>query len=369
MNRSESFWHKQWQERPPAVRLAAAYVGIMMAISLVFTVSLYHLSSTQLQDSLRREYLHFRPLINVVPSDGSDSFALTPDASQYQAELSAGRRHLALELAYFNLVILILAGAASYQLARRTLRPIEDALEAQTRFAGDASHELRTPLTAMQAEIEVALRNTKLSGADARKLLGSNLEEVGKLKVLSDGLLRLARGTGELPVGPVALAEVISQAVQRLAKAAAAKKVEVTSSGGTVEALGDTPTLIELIAILLDNAIKFSPAGSPVAIQLARQGRQAVVTVSDHGPGIADQDLPHIFERFYRADRAHGRYELESTGMTQSVPGSGLGLAIARQIVEEAGGTLTVESTLGVGSCFTVRLPLTTARRDGKQFL
>lgn len=343
--------HGHWQRLSPAGRLAAAYVAIIVAISLLFTASLYRLSSAQLEDSLRREYLRFRPLINL-NSDGSagliapNGVTVQPDVVQYQTELKRGRQHLAFELIYFNLVILALASLASYQLARRTLRPIEDALEAQTRFSGDASHELRTPLAAMQAEIEVALRNSKLSATDARKLLESNLEEVGKLKDLSEGLLRLARGS-QLEFEPVDLDEAISQAEGRLAKAAAARSVSIVRQGSGLAARGDAQTLVELIAILLDNAIKYGSSGGTVTVGQARQGRQAVITVADQGQGIAEADLPRIFERFYRAEASRSR----ETG------GYGLGLSIAAKIVETHKGTIQAANS-DQGAVFTLRLPL-----------
>ncbi|MGH2389739.1 MAG: sensor histidine kinase, partial [Chloroflexota bacterium] len=130
----------------------------------------------------------------------------------------------------------------------------------------------------------------------------------------------------------------------------------------------DPDRLEEVVANLLDNAAKYTPPGGEITCTLRVEGGWAILEVRDTGIGIHPDDLPHIFERFYRADRAHGRSELEAVaGVKQSVPGSGLGLAIARQIVEDEGGTLTVESTLGEGSRFIVRLPLTAARRDGKQ--
>jgi signal transduction histidine kinase len=331
----------------PAARLALGYVAIIMAISLLFTVALFRLSSGQLEESLRHEYLRIRPTIGINPVTGGPSIDLTPDVSQYQMELDDGRKHLALKLVYFNLIILTLGSLASYQLARRTLRPIEEALEAQTRFSGDASHELRTPLTAMQSEIEVALRNSKLSAADARKLLQSNLEEVAKLKNLSDGLLRLARGTSQLERGPVDLAEAVNQAEGRLTKLAQSKQIKFSRQGGTVIALGDAQTLVELISILLDNAIKYSPSGSTVTVELSKQNKQAVITVLDQGSGVADADLPHIFERFYRADSSRSK---------DQVDGYGLGLSIAQKIVEAHDGSITVRNNHGAS--FTVRLPL-----------
>ena len=330
----------------PAARLATAYVAIIMVISISFSAALYHLSADQLSESLHHQYLRYRPFFY--------SRLLTPPGQpvpmHLQDELDSGTGHLEIELVYFNLVILLLASSASYLLAKRTLRPIEDALEAQSRFTADASHELRTPLTAMQTEIEVALRDPKLTEAQAKKLLASNLEEVAKLRALSDGLLRLAREDGNgLVAIPVSLVNVADLAVDRVKRAAHAGRITIDNGATAVTALGDEQSLTDLVVILLDNAIKYSSPESTVQISTKHHGQQAILAVTDHGAGIAAAELPHIFERFYRADPSRSKDQVE---------GYGLGLSIARKIAQLHHGTIEVSSTAGKGSTFTVKLPL-----------
>jgi signal transduction histidine kinase len=328
----------------PAVRLTAAYAVIIMAVSLFFSVALYRVSTDQLDSSLHRQYarLHrFAPTNMPAP---------LPLPYNLQNEIDAGGQHLRLELAYFNLVILILGTGASYWLARRTLRPIETALEAQSRFTADASHELRTPLTAMQSEIEVALRNPKFNKQEARDLLASNLEEIAKLKALSDGLLQLASNNGShIEYRDVDMQGVVRAALKRVTPIAKKKNITVIDESEDVLAKGEPQSLIDLTVILLDNAVKYSPDGTTVRLAVRQHNLQAELRVADEGYGIKASDVPHIFSRFYRADTARSK---------QNGNGYGLGLSIAKKIVDIHNGTITVRSTPGKGSTFIVRLPL-----------
>jgi signal transduction histidine kinase len=245
----------------------------------------------------------------------------------------------------------LLGGIGSYLLARRTLEPIEAAHEAQTRFTADASHELRTPLAAMRAETEVALRNSKLSAKEARELLHSNLEELTRLTGLSEGLLQLARGaddgnTHEL----LSLSLIIEQALAQVRPLAQAKAITIRLESATaLKVLGNIGQLTQAVVILLDNAIKYSPRKTTVAVSVTQDHQYVRVSVADHGRGISETDLPHVFERFYRADSARTQAD---------VSGHGLGLSIAEQIVTAHGGHLEAQSTLGKGSRFTMLLPI-----------
>lgn len=334
-----------WQHQSPAFRLSAAYMAIIMAISLIFSLILYQLSVGQLSTSLSRQYTRLRSIYGTT--------VLVPASpQQIETELATGKRRLALQLFYFNGVILALGTGLSYWLARRTLQPIEDALQAQARFAADASHELRTPLAAMQSEIEVALRDPKLSRQDAAALLNSNLEEVAKLRTLADGLLRLARSErADIPHDRVELSDIAQKAIASVAASAAGSNIIITNdipSADDLAATGDITALSELVVILLDNAIKYSPAHTTIRLTAWAAPSTVHLAVADHGQGIDPADLPHIFDRFYRADPARSPI---------NVPGTGLGLSLARQIVELHGGSIHVASTVGQGSTFTVNLP------------
>lgn len=324
-----------------ALKLTAWYLAIIMVISLIFSFSLYHVSGDELGRNVNRQIGYFN---NFLGPDESQNYGLLR-----QRQLNEDLRRLKSNLVFFNLVVLIAGGAASYWLARRTLDPIEEALEAQTRFASDASHELRTPLTAIQTENEVALRNKALTKSQAINLLRSNLEEVAKLGGLSESLLRLANGNGSvIDPQPVALKEVAAQAIERYQKAAEAKQVVLINKLPALQASGDRDSLTELLSIFIDNAIKYSHKGGAVHLTGAHHGKQLSVSVSDGGQGIKQTDLPRIFERFYQADAS--RHKSQAGGY-------GLGLAIAKKIVEAHHGHIEVTSTVGKGTIFRVFLP------------
>ncbi len=247
-------------------------------------------------------------------------------------------------LIILNLAALLLGSVVSYYLARRTLRPIEAAMEAQSRFASDASHELRTPLTIMQLEIENALTKSSFP-ASARKLLESNLEEVKHLKELSDGLLRIARQSPVLKLSPLWADEIVSLAVNRVANQVQAKNMAIIDFAPHAQVLADKQSLVEVLVILLENAVKYSKEATSIHIEGRTDRKCTYLTVRDEGPGIEATDLPHVFERFYRS---------EASRRQQS--GQGLGLSIAQAFMERQHGKISAESTPGKGSTFTLKL-------------
>lgn len=333
-----------WRHLSPALKLTIAYLSILMLISLFFSIVLYNLAANQLESSLRRQYVKLTPGNTIVIPRG-------PNPVQVEEEIDNARQNLLLELVYFNAIILALSGLISYLLARQTVKPIEDALEAQSRFTADASHELRTPLTAMQTEIEIALRAKKMPISEARELLQSNLEEVVKLRNLSDGLLRLARADSNgknLATTKINLAKAVKEATERVATAAKAKQIRIINEVKNVWVAAEKESLIDLIVILLDNSIKYGDKKTEVKISHSTSANHVKLLVSDNGPGIAKKDLEHIFERFYRADDSRTK---------QPGGGYGLGLSIAAKIAQLHGGSIGVKSAIGKGSVFTVVLP------------
>jgi two-component system heavy metal sensor histidine kinase CusS len=225
----------------------------------------------------------------------------------------------------------------------------------QTRdFTANAAHELRSPLTALQSTLEVAL-NADRSAEQYREILTELLEECSQLRVLVNQLLLLAEGDAGGLCGqrePVRLDQIVRRSLDMFTAAAETAGVELRP--GIIEPVvvsGDSMKLWQVVNNLLDNAMKFTPAGGhiEVSVQADLASGAAVLRVADSGPGIAPEDLPQVFERFYQGDRSRRR-----EGRTR---GTGLGLAICQAIVSAHGGTISVQSVLGAGTTFTVRLP------------
>jgi signal transduction histidine kinase len=326
--------------RSVAIRLSLFYLAIIMALSIGFSVAIYSISSHEITQR------DTPPKILTQLDFSSRMDFQTLQTSREQET----RQHLQRNLIFLNVLTLVVGAPVCYLLARRTLQPIEEAFAAQGRFTADASHELRTPLTAMQTTMEVGLRNPKLTLKDAKDLMGTTLEEVKKLSVLSNGLLKLTRSDGKaMPKEPVEVSDVIAEAVDQLSLAATTKDIAIQYEPTSLTVLGDAISLKEVIVILLDNAIKYSSAKTTVTIKSERHGKFAYIAVTDQGQGMKESDAVHIFERFYRADISRSRERIE---------GYGLGLSIAKKIVEAHNGTIEVHSKIGEGSTFLIRLPL-----------
>ena len=219
-------------------------------------------------------------------------------------------------------------------------------------FSANASHELRTPLTILKGEIEVGLRKRRRL-EEYRKILTSNLEEVNHMGRIVDDLLFLSKadmGEVHLQKKPVDLAQLVSEVYAQAKMIAMRKGIHVQmSNDGDVAVVGDRLRLRELLLNLVDNAVKYTPEGGEMRISLERNDQQVTLRVMDTGIGIDPQDQPHIFDRFFRVDKARSR----------EAGGSGLGLSICKWIVEAHGGEISVESDLGKGSMFRVTLPPT----------
>lgn len=320
------------------LKLTFAYLAIVMALSISFSITLYRISDSELSHGLRKPG---QPVFRETSMYDFDMFRET--------RINEGRQNLKSNLVLLNLITFGAGLAASYLLARKTLEPIEEAMKSQMQFTADASHELRTPLTAMQTEIEVALRDKNLSKTEARELLESNLEEVEKLRRLSDGLLQLAQQRNKtLYEGSVAVAGIVHDAKSHVLKQAGKKKITIAEDiAQNLKARGDQVSLAEVVAILLDNAIKYSDNGTLINVTARQAGAMIEIRVSDQGVGIEPIDLPNIFNRFYRADASRTK---------KDVGGYGLGLSIAKKIIDLHGGQISVESSSKKGSTFLVKV-------------
>jgi two-component system, OmpR family, sensor kinase len=228
----------------------------------------------------------------------------------------------------------------------QTLARLEELFRAQQRFLADVSHELRTPLTTIRGNVDLLRR---MGGADDVSLNDIEAELERMTRLVNDLLLLARADVGSLPIAQevVALDTVlldVFRQVKTLGGDVAVRLQEVDQ----VQVLGDADRLKQLILNLVDNAVKYTPAGGEVFVSLTKNGRSAHLTVRDTGIGIPEEDIPFVFDRFYRVDKAR----------TRAHGGSGLGLSIARWIVEIHDGEIEVTSKVGEGSTFTVQLPL-----------
>ncbi len=230
--------------------------------------------------------------------------------------------------------------AALAQTFNAMLQSLDEAARRQRQLVQDASHELRTPLTSLRTNIEVLATGELLPPAERAQLLHDVVEQLGEMTELIGELTELARGEEQAaPPEEVRLDLLTEDAIRRAARNHPDVPIEADLAPTSV--VGQPASLERAITNLLDNAAKWSPSGAPVEVRLA----DGELTVRDHGPGIAEEDVPHVFERFYRATSARG------------MPGSGLGLAIVRQVAETHRGTIAVESAPGGGTLMRLRLP------------
>jgi signal transduction histidine kinase len=223
----------------------------------------------------------------------------------------------------------------------------EQTLQQQRRFVADASHELRTPLTTIRGNLGLLKRRPPIAADDERAVVDDMVEETDRLIRLTNDLLTLARSDAgrALRHDPVPIVP-LSDDICRQARLLAEQRTIACEDVPEVSVLGDQDAIKQVLLILLDNALKYTPAGGTITIGAEKTDRAVNIRIADTGPGIAPDDLPHIFERFYRSDESR-------TGA-----GAGLGLAIAKELIEAQQGKISVASEVGKGSTFIVMLPV-----------
>lgn len=327
------------------LKLTAWYLLLIMLISILFSVAFYNVSTREIQRIIRR--IQF----DQEQREHGLLFHLPPPNAPTVQTLEESQQHLQLVLVIINGIIFVLAGGAGYFLAGRTLKPIKVMVDEQNRFITDASHELRTPLTALKSEIEVYFRSKNHTLTEADTILASNLEEVNNLQILSDNLIQLAhypKTNGTAVFTTVSLGEVMRATEKKLAKTAKQKSISFENIVHDYPLHGDKESLINLFGIFLDNAIKYSPEKSTITITAKKTDHTIGVAIADQGMGIEKKDIPHIFDRFYRADISRTK---------QTISGYGLGLSIAKKIIDIHHGSIQIKSELGKGTTFTIFIP------------
>lgn len=316
------------------LKLTAWYLVIIMAVSLLFSVAIYRGASHEVERSLRMQ-----------------QFRLDRERRIDPTLLTEANESIRLSLLLINLVVLSVSGVAGYFLAGRTLQPIEVMMKEQNRFITDSSHELRTPLTALKTSIEVGLRDKKMNLVEALQLLSGSLSDINNLISFSNDLIRLTvyqKPNGNFKVVKLAIKVIIGEAVRKVSPMAREKDIQIIQRLNGVNILGDDKSLTELFVILLDNAVKYSHDHSRIEIYSRMKETTLSVAVKDQGVGIPEEDLSHIFDRFYRVDKSRSK----------EVFGYGLGLSIAKEIVGLNKGIIRVDSKPGKGATFMVDLPV-----------
>lgn len=295
------------------IKLTIYYLTIIMIISLFFSAIIYKGATFELSRIENRQRM-MRP---------NPAFMIDPDI------ILETKYRIFISLLALNGIILIGSGLSGYFLAGKTLRPIAKMMDEQKEFVSNASHELRTPLASLKSQIEVALRSKKISTKELKDLLKSNLDDVNNMTKLSNYLLKLNKQQNtKVEFKKVNLAEIIKDVIGK-------RDVKIDLVKTVIN--GDRDSLKELVSILVDNAIKYGE-GKEISISL----KNKILKITDHGIGISEEDLPHIFDRFYRSDKARNK------------DGYGLGLSIAKQIADNHNAKIKVESKLGVGTTFKV---------------
>ena len=307
------------------LKLTGLYVLIVAVIILGFSIFLYQSISRNLKDA------------------SDDDFA---DIGSHQHFVQNTLGSVGEELLLADLVILFMSAGVSYVLAGKTLRPIQQSLEAQRIFAANASHELRTPLAVMRNDIEVFKRNQSRTLQSAQNTMDSNLEEIGKMSGIVEDLLLLARSDNQVGVpfenvDLAALTKTITDKMRPLAQSRDIKQINTPSN--PVNIRGAANSLERMILNILQNSLDHTKAGGTVIVKVGKEGSNAILCVQDTGVGISQKDLPHVFTRFHKGESSQG---------------TGLGLSIVKEIVNQHGGKIHIESTEEVGTTVTIHIPL-----------
>lgn len=331
------------------IKLTAWYLLIIMCVSIAFSIVIHRVLSNEIDRFSRLQRLKIERRFQqgtLIPFNVAQPVPLIdPELIQET------KNRLDLAIIIVNILIFIVSGGIGYFLAGKTLRPIQEMVDEQNRFITDASHELRTPLTSLKTSMEVWLRDKKLSLSGARALIQESIEEVDGLQALSENLLHLAqyeKPSGGIRSERLSIEALVDSAILKINPLAKRKKIRIEKKGEDAWTQGNRFALVDLLVILLDNAIKYSSPHKHIFVEYRRKDGSVNLSVKDQGNGIDPKDIPHLFERFYRADKSRSK----------DTSGFGLGLSIAKKIVETHKGSIKVESILEKGSTFIVTLPL-----------
>jgi len=323
-----------------------------MLVSISFSAVIYKVLSGEFQRFAHAQRFRIENHLqnNFQPPPDLRRFTVPPNIEQEL--LTEADERLIVTLAFINFFILIFAGGIGYFLSGRTLKPIQEMVDEQNRFISDASHELKTPLSSLKTAFEVSLRDKNLNLPAAKKTITESIVDVDQLSILSENLLTLARHQNlkdSKKIEKVSLEKILIDAVAKILPVAKQKKIIVKTKIGNYKIEGAKEDFLKLFVIILDNAVKYSPKKTEINLASQKTDNHVLIMIKDQGIGIDKKDLPHIFDRFFRADSARSKNEAY---------GHGLGLSIAREIIKAHHGSISAESKLNEGTTFIIRLPI-----------
>jgi len=341
------------------LKLTFWYAAIILLINATISGLIYYRTNLIINDEFNR--------IQNRLEEERQLFGLTLEKQVHEKlaleNLEQTKDNLMTQLFVINAGITTLVIMFGYVLSSKTLAPIAETMHLQEQFIGDASHELRTPLTSLQTSLEVNISDPKVS-QKTKQLLIENLDDVTQLITLTDRLLQLAQPNQNRTISfkPVQMVGIIQSAIKKISPLAQKKHIKIKYDRETVDSSiyvkADAPLLKELLIILLDNAVKYSPTQTLVEIIMTKSKRYISLTVTDQGIGIPPQDMTKIFDRFFQVKTSRTRSQ-----HTQSAVGKGygLGLSLAKRIADFHGTEISIKSQLNTGTRISFHLQQTTA--------
>ena len=326
--------------RVARVRLTVYYTALMTIVSIIFSAVIYVIQMGEVWNSVQTVHVALIKEFGMPPRP--ERFVVINNEA-----LTEARHNILLKLFYTNLGILAVTGAIAYYIAGKTLKPLEETVKVQKEFISDASHEIRTPLTALRTTLEVGLRDPNIT-PDAKETLEESLSQAKKLQELTSTLLNLSALESDQQINrkTISLIQITQEAWSTVKNKALEKEIELKSPSHDILIYADEQKFVELLTILIDNAVKYSPPQSLITTSWKRTTSHFIIKVSDNGPGIPEEDLSHIFDRFYRADKCRS-----------STEGYGIGLSIAKRIVTLHKGSIEAKNNPEKGVTFTISLP------------
>jgi two-component system sensor histidine kinase CiaH len=298
------------------IKLTGWYLLIIMVISFSFSLAIYAGVNRELVriESMQKSRQQRVETVNDFLEERG--LPIPPENQVLESDtVEEARLRILWALGIINISILVISGVGGYVLAGITLDPISKMVKCQKSFISDASHELRTPLTSLKTEIEVSLRDKKLTLKDARALLQSNLEDVDAMQKLSNYLLKLNKyddSENVLETRTFDLAKVVSKAIMLIKASANQNGIKIVNNLSSVRVVADEDSVLEITSIFIDNALKYSDGSKKINVTVNKKG---VLAVQDFGVGIAKRDLPYIFDRFYRSENSRSKIKTDGYGL------------------------------------------------------